>query len=536
MLSILIGALTSQLSSSLLLGRSLASRAAREATVQSAINWDIYQLQHRTVPAVCARDTIGPSSPTSQINGSWATVTQSTCTAIVPDQKISLDSGNYPVDGTYDSSRNAYVVADLSGNLRSYPFGQTAATWVVPLGGSPTGPALVTSNSLAMPGGSGVAFYDYSGSQPIFRCNLGPSGRVAGSPARGSSNFPRYTFFADAAQRLYAYNAPAGGGCSQLPVPVGALLGSPVGATLVFQGAVTNGRGLLTKIDDIFVLTTTSTSTYLEHWQYSESADNDNDCFGPDCTSYAMTRFNYQSLTGALGGQATGYALSSATPPLSLVAASRGGGLAIVRIGSGTGYSMSGGPSTSVPGSITGSPYWCSSVYAFGRGYCPGQDLIGVGSTNNTFYVYSSGLNLPPYQFSGPAAINSTPVADAYGDWYFGADDGNVYDVEVPASGSQLFMAAKFGPGGAVGSSPIEAPCQSGAARCVYFGTSTWSYFALIGDTRTMDMRACVTNGRGSASCANNPAVWARVTVGPGAGNPSGVSVRGWSYYSPVVS
>jgi hypothetical protein len=517
MLSIVIGALTSQLSSSLILSRSLASRAAREATVQSAINWGVYQLQNRAVPAVCARDSSGPSSPSSQINGSWATVTQSTCTAIVPDQKTSLDSRNYTVDGTYDSSRNAYVVADSSGNLWSYPFGQTSPSWVVPLGGSPTGRALVTSNSLAVPVGSRVAFYDYSGSQPSFRCNLAAPGTVTGSPARGS-NFPNYTFFADSAARLYAYNISAGGGCSQL-VPAASLNGVAVGATLVFPGAVTSSHGDTTTTDDIFVLTNTSGSTHLEHWQYFETVDTDNDCFSGSCSSAGLRYVTYSSFSSALGGQATGYALSAASPPLYLAAASGGGALAIVRIGSGTGYSMS-MPfvPASVPGSITGSPFWC---------HCPGQDLIGVGSTNNTLYVYSSSLS-PLYQFSSPAAINTTPAADAYGDWYFGADDGNVYDVEIPSSGSQLFLAAKFGPGGAVRSSPIEGPC--GSARCVYFGSSAaGSYFALIANTRTMEMRACVTNAPNSSTCANNPAVWARVTVGPGAISPRGVSVQGWS-------
>jgi hypothetical protein len=176
---------------------------------------------------------------------------------------------------------------------------------------------------------------------------------------------------------------------------------------------------------------------------------------------------------------------------------------------------------------VTRAPYWC---------HCPSGEVIGVGDTNGTLYLLDGGLN-PLWHYDGIAdgtpAINTTPVADANNDWYFGADDGYVYDVEIPFSGAQMFKAARFGPGGAIRSSPVEVDCSSGP--CLYFASTTsGGYFVRLGSTRVSDLRACVTSSPGSLACAVNPRLWARVTVGP----PSvvggqGISVSGWSYYSP---
>jgi hypothetical protein len=92
----------------------------------------------------------------------------------------------------------------------------------------------------------------------------------------------------------------------------------------------------------------------------------------------------------------------------------------------------------------------------------------------------------------GFPAISTTPMADTNGDWYFGASDGSVYDVEIPVSGVQMFKAAKFGPGGAISSSPTVGTCPSGlVGPCIYFGSSAvGSYFVRIGSTRVSDLRS----------------------------------------------
>jgi hypothetical protein len=180
---------------------------------------------------------------------------------------------------------------------------------------------------------------------------------------------------------------------------------------------------------------------------------------------------------------------------------------------------------------VSRAPYWC---------HCPGQDLIGVGSTNGTLYLLNSGL-APKWSYPGLAdgspAINTTPTADANGDWYFGAEDGYVYDVEIPTGGAMMLKAARFGPGGAVRSSPIVGGASDGCSSgpCVYFGSSTaGTYFARIGSTRIIDLNACVSSRSGSTSCAANPRLWARLEVGsPAIVGGRGVYVQGWSYYSP---
>lgn len=91
--------------------------------------------------------------------------------------------------------------------------------------------------------------------------------------------------------------------------------------------------------------------------------------------------------------------------------------------------------------------------------------MIGVGGSNGELFLFTTGLSLA-YQYDGRldgiSAITTTPMADSNGEWYFGASDGYVYDVEIPVSGIQLFKAARFGPGGSIASSPIVGACAAG--------------------------------------------------------------------------
>jgi len=244
----------------------------------------------------------------------------------------------------------------------------------------------------------------------------------------------------------------------------------------------------------------------------------------------SFTLISSISLTGSVGGNAVGYAISSTVPTpgttLRLAVAGASGNLELVRIvvGSGPSYSVpSPGPGNSLQTALSRPPSWCR---------CPGQDLVGAGGANGTLFLMDSNLNIV-YRYAGTAVINTTPRADGNGDWYFGADDGSTYDVELPLSGQLLFLAAQFGPGGAIRSSPVVGVCSSGP--CLYFGSTTsGAYFVRLGSTRIMDLRACVSSAPGSTNCAANPRLWARVEVGsPSVVGAKGVYVQGWSYYSP---
>ena len=543
-LAILIGALLTELTNSFTISRSLVDRVRTEATVTSVAELAIHQLQVVSVPAVCAQDRRGPWSLT--LNGQPAVVTQ-TCTAILPEQSLSLASGFFNVDGVHDTggNRNRYLVGDTAGRLSSYPFGQITPRWTIGLGGAPTASVLaaadpdgsvdivapVAKSSAGCAGHCVVVFNERNGGAPSFRCDLAASATVSAPPANevtagGSANFPGYVFFGDSGG-LYVYDASVGSTCpQQASAAVG---GRVVGAPLVFPGRVANGGRTVN--DEVFVLVTGSTSSSLNHWRYTEATSPGQD--GADVVTRTLTAVDSLSLTGA---NVVGYGISSTVPAsgatLSLVVATASGRLDLAQIAvrSGPSYTTSTGASVALPnGAATArAPYWC---------HCPGQDLIGVGGTNGLLYLYTSGLAAVAYTYDGQPdgrpAINTTPMADAAGDWYFGANDGQVYDVEIPMGGTQMFKAAKFGPGGAIASSPIVGACPAGP--CLYFAsTSAGSYFARIGSTRVSDLRACISSSPSSTSCASNPRLWARVQVGPGAvWGGTGVYVQGWSFYSP---
>lgn len=543
-LSILIGALMTEESSAFLLSRTEVARTQRQATVTSGVELAIHRLQNSITPRVCAQDARGPWFVT--VNGNPTAVTQ-TCTAIVPDPSSGgLAAGSFTVDGIHDTSlgQNQYLVSDASGVLRAYQVGSSTPRWTSASVGAPTSPVLTTNDvdgvhedifapvAAAVPGcgGTCTAFLFSSGGTPTFKCNLPTSTAVTSRPAVEAvtsvpANFPDYVFLAGSgAGSLYVYWGFEDGNCGLQAVA--ALGGSAVGSPLVFPGTVTIKKGVTTVNDEIFVLVNTGAGTVLEHWRYSETSGN------PLMTMVGSGL----DLTSTVGSAAVGYALAPGQlnpgTSLSMIVAGASGQVGTARITASNGptYTSSLGPSTVLSGGISRAPYWCT---------CPSGTLIGVGTTNGSLYLLSPSLAIV-YSYSGAAdgspAINTTPRPDENGDWYFGADDGFVYDVEIPLSGSQLFKAARFGPGGAILSSPIvggDAECGDGP--CVYFGSSTaGSYLTFIGETRILDIRACVSDAGGSTNCAANPRLWARVEVGqPAVVGHDGVYVMGWSYYSP---
>ncbi len=547
-MSILVGALMTELTDSFLVSRTLVNRVQREATVTSAVELGIHQLQSGTTPAVCARDARGPWFVT--LNGNPAAVTES-CQAIVPDVATSLAPGAFTVDGVHDTTagRDQYIVSDSSGQLRAYAFGQTSPRWTLSVPGRPTAASLPALDGDGAPmllvptaangsgcGGHCVASFTAGGGTPRFHCAMPASTTVSTPPAAEvsagrSSNFPDYTFFAGsgAAGRLYVFDDSSTGNCAGLQSAQ--LGGGATGAPLVFP-VRSSGRQ---SADEIFVLVSDGRNTDLQHWRYTETDGQD----GQDGANTDLSLVSTLRLTNQVGGSSAGYAINSVVPNpgtnLTLVVAGTTGRLASVRIavGQGQSYTASVVATGTIPGAVTRSPYWCHCP-------APAQNLIGVGTTNGLLYVLNPALAVQwsyDGQPDGRPPIVTTPAADANGDWYFGAADGYVYDVEIPASGSQMFKAARFGPGGSILSSPIVGGAADGcgAGPCLYFGSSTsGSYFARIGTTRVIDLRACVTSAVGSISCAEDPRLWARVEVGsPAVLGNRGVYVQGWSYYSP---
>jgi hypothetical protein len=309
-----------------------------------------------------------------------------------------------------------------------------------------------------------------------------------------------------------------------------ALGGTAVGAPLVFPG--TNQSNQVG--DDVFVVVTTGAGTTLQHWSYLETTDHD----GTTSSLSRLANLNINIGSGAVGYSPDSTALSSKTP-ITLAIASASGRLALVRISvKNSNYSMSLTLNRNLPNGAGTSraPYWCTAR-------CQGTDLIGVGGSNGTLYLLNASLNVAfSYTEAGLAAINTTPVADVNGDWYFGADNGLVYDVELPPSGTQMFKAASFGPGqGQIRSSPF-AGSPGGCSGCIamYFG-STGSggraYFAQIGKIRLMDVTSCLTSGPTSTACTGAARLWTRIEVGdPQYVGGQGVNMVGWSYFTQGLS
>jgi len=538
-LSILIGGLLTELTGAFTVSRDLVTRVNTEATVTSATELGIHNLQAGPVPAVCTHDNRGPWSLT--LNGQAAIVSQ-TCSGIIPEQTSSLGAGLYNVDGIHDilAGRNRFLVTDASGHLFSYPFGQSTPSWSIALGGTPTASPLITpdpdgsvdilvpvaKNAAGCAGHCVVALKERGAGVPTFSCYLAATATVNARPgaevtAGGSVNFPGYVFFGDSG-RLYAYDASSGGDCPQLDSA--GLGGRVAGAPLVFPGQASGN----TVSDEVFVLVTSSTGTSLQHWRYTETNDENGEGLSQVGNSLALS-----------GANAVGYGISSTVPTsgttLSLAVATSGR-LDVARIAVGSGvYTMSLGPTMVLPfGAVTTrAPYWCNTPCGVG-----GQDLIGVGATDGLLYLFNRSLTSTVFMYSGQPdgspAINTTPMADANGDWYFGTNDGAVYDVEIPVSGVQMVKAAKFGPGGVIASSPIVGACTAGP--CLYFASTTaGSYFVRIGSTRVSDLHACISSVPCLATTIVKPQLWARVQVGPPGpvGGETGVFVQGWSYYSP---
>jgi hypothetical protein len=550
-LSILIGALMTELTTSFLVSRTHTARVSREATATSAVELAINRFQTRMVPNRCGTDR--PDLAPVTLNGSSAAGTSS-CTAILPADWIRLMTPASAVDGTHViiPGRNSYLVGDQTGNLRSYNFGQSFAAWTIPVGGAVTGPPTAkvdpvepgvfsvlvpTANPGAACGGHCVELVDDEGGSAAVICAMPasytvssrPAFEVAGVAGAAAVHFPRYTVFGDAGGYIYVFDAD--GGCVSRGVTT-ALGGGVVGDPLVFPGTVIPKNGSTTTSDEVFAVVAGSGTTRLVHWRYQEVVDSSGN-------TTARRLFEAELPRSISVGNATGYAISSTVPAmgstLTMVFTGAGGNLAMatITVKSGPSYTMLGGsPVPLVLGGVgRGGPYWC---------HCPGQDLIGVGSTNGILYVLDRNLNLMwAYDgtVDGEPAINTTPAADANGNWYFGADDGYIYNVEPPAIGLQMFKAARVYAGGAISSSPVVGSEVDGCAKdarlngftpCMYFASSTSGlWFAKIGSTRLLDVRvSCVSMSSDPTTCVN-PRLWAQVEVG------SGVKVRGWSYYAP---
>jgi hypothetical protein len=492
-LAIITGALMTELSTNFILARDLVNRNTNEATVSSAMELALNQLQQPPVSSGC------PNLQPASLNGQSASVSYLNCAPIASrsPQLIASSGGPFTIDGTHALGSGEYVVADSGGTVFGFPFEPSTAQspgWSVPLNGSVTGSPMATldgsnvpvdvvpaANASALPAtGAGCGEFcvaliveGAASSNPTLQCYLPTMDQVTASPAEGLAN-PQLAFFGDHSSRLYAFVATGASQCArQTFVDTG--YGPVVAGPVVFQ----NGSR-----DELFVVVDGNPARLL-HYTFRSGS------FGRLADNIPLPA------TGPVG---------MATQGTKLAVAFGSGTVAVVKIDSGFDPTVL--ATRSVGSGIADSPYWA-----------PGGQ-IGVGGTNGTLYVLDPNLSVMT-SYAGVSPIHTTPAVDAIGDWLFGADDGNLY--EVPAGQTNVLPITRFGAvGGSVGSGVQVGNCSQ--AICVYFGALNNAAYLVTLDARQAVLTSCITG--------QQPCLWARVQVDT-ARTPQTVHVQGWSYYSP---
>jgi hypothetical protein len=512
LLSILAGALMTELSTNFLLSNALVNRVSTRATVDSAVATAIDRLQNAPRGVSCPSfPPVGPNGPTAIVIGNCA---PAVIRLTQPSLPISFDGALLsPSQGRYD-----YAYSDSAGTVYHYSNG-TLSSPPIALRGNLRGPVLsivdqsgeiadlvpmVRPSLRATPscGSSNndcVALLDEGPAQSpgALRCYMPANGEITTRPA-ASPSFPNVVYFGDQAGYLWAYDSTASGSCRFLAV-VGPIGGPVVAGPVVFPNPQTSQ-------DEIYLVVGGSPSRLL---QYSWSAGSPNFGSGSDSDGMSLRANN-----------AFGIALEPGTLPSRIAIAFAGGQIAEARIEANFATTLPVSPVNprGMPGgtSFSSAPYWS---------HLPsGQDQIGIGGSDGKLYVLDANLNLVG-SYLGPSRINTSPSADQGGDWFFGGADGQLYEVQPTMVPGATFY---FGSSPVSGSSPVFGRCPTGS--CIYFPA-----FVVPLSDRDVQLSACI--GSGTTCSGVNPRLWAHVAVGSATttsgASPQTVHVQGWSYYSP---
>jgi hypothetical protein len=510
-LTIIVGALMTELSTNFLLSNALVNRVGTEATVSSAAELALNQLQNTGLNSSCP--TLNPVT----LNSQTATAAYVTCWPTVDrrsPQLVSVASSNaFSVDGMHavisGNGQNLYLIGDSAGNVFQFNYGQSSPNWSLAMGAGITGPPLEMADVSSSPpditslvpisrgGTSGCPanacvklLGQDVGRVPDSFCFMAANAPVTARPAAGVG-FPRLAYFGDSSGWLYAYNATETGNCAlqaSIQVPSGqAILAGPI----VLQ----NGSN-----DEVYVASSTDSSTRFLHYTYGAGG------------------FVLVDNISLPAPEVAGMALEPNAFPARVVLTFDGGAVALVRIDAA--YHPALITSIALGAVIADAPYWCQ---------CPIGNLIGIGATNGTLYLRDTGLGAVA-SYAGGSAIHTTPGADAAGNWFFGADDGSLYEVQLRSGQATLAFAVAFASAGApIRSSPVVGGCSTGI--CVYMGSTNGHAYLVPLDARDAVLTTCISTAPPACSGAN-PRLWTQVEVGV-AGSPQTVHVQAWSYYSP---
>ena len=523
-LAILAGALMTELSTNFLLSTDLLRRASTQATVDSAVELALNQLQNSPISSGC------PSLSPVTLNGTTAAVAYLSCAPVVdvrsPQFVQVASSSAFNVDGVHASvaGQSLYLVGDSGGNVYQYRFGDTLPTWSTQLPGVVSGrpivipdmsegsstdmtnlvPLSVTANP---PSGcqAGYCVADLAqdaGSPPDGLCFMPASGPVTAQPAAGVQ-MPDVAYFGDRSGGIFAYSATQSGACALQASANGGASQPVVAGPVVFNGGSTSH----TQTDEVLVVVSNDSSTKLLRYTYVKASNE-----APELTLAASLTLPYPN--------AVGLAADGGTLPARLAVTFAGGQVAMVSVQSSLAMALTATRSLST--GVSDAPYWC---------HCAGSaDVIGVTGANGALYLLDPGLGLSAALPAGGPAITTTPSSDAVGEWFFGAADGYLYEVQQPSGTSTLAVTARFGPfGGQVGSAVQVSDCNGDI--CAYLGASNGAAYLVDLDARDALLSACLSTAPPACSGVNQR-LWAKVEVGA-AESPQRVHIQGWSYYSP---
>ena len=507
-IAIISGALMTELSTNFVLSHTLMTRLSNQATVNSAIESSLSQLQATPLNSGC------PSLSSVNLNNSWALPTYTSCWPTVDVRSprytvVASSSGAFNIDGAHPqlSGLNDYVVGNAAGTLFDYRFGLATPRWTLSPGGTLTGPPLVMTN----PGSSGhfldliplsgpacssakyclnVRSDSNSNTAPTQQCTIAANGGAVVSQPAASPGAPGLAYYGDGV--LLEGRDVSGTDCDPVP-PATIPGGQPVVAGPIAFRCVSGCT------DEVYAVVSDKSSSRLVWYTYGGN-------------------FAFVSSLALPWGNVSGIAVSANALPASLAITFNNGvnsriGLVQIALNG----SMTLASTRPVPAGITDAPYWCTQC----------GNLIGVGAQDGGLYLFDSLLNIFA-SYPGSSAISTTPGADGAGTWYFGSDDGFVHEVQVQP-GPTIAQVNTYGPMARVGSSVQVGGCPVGI--CVYLGALDNNAYLVALNARDVVITACMTRSAAPPCSGANPRLRAQVEVGT-AGNPNTVHVQGWAYYS----
>jgi hypothetical protein len=333
--------------------------------------------------------------------------------------------------------------------------------------------------------------HDTNRPAPDFFCYMGANSPVTSRPAAGVAA-PTLVYFGDTGGTLWAYLATEAGHCA-----LQGSIATPGNAPIVAGPIVFNNGGQ----DEIYVVTASGSTSQLLRYTYEQG----------DSSPLSLA----DTLPIAFSNP-VGMAVDQiGAPPFRFAITFAGGGVALVNIPNNYDPSLS--RSAVVGPGFAGAPAWCSC----------GQ--IGVAGINGTFYLLNTNLGVVASNAVG-VQIHTTPASDGVGEWFVGADDGFLYELQESAAGTTVTQVARYGSNalGKVQSSAEVGPCPAGI--CVYMGTINNAFIVSL-DARSAELTACLSTAPPACSGAK-PGLLSQVEVGV-TGIPQTVHVKTWSYYSP---